>query len=331
MYYREHGQGRGVGAFIAGQDQGKTLVTVEKGERIEAEWLPGTKKAIAITYLNERGDDGEVTRVQVHLMDAEAQSAKLIFNRPFAKSENPRMDVDPSPKLLHAIFRLRSTVEKKTRTEHYVLKTGTPELANCPELDGAATKGFRGPVWSLDGTAIFMEGSGTPTYELRTGIDLKLDETALKLAEAQRQGDKQLQAITIELQGTLLNQREKLAFTTLGGGNRWIARPAAPPVGTPVLELMPQNGVLRQVNFKGQWAESLVPTPSLQSQERQVVVEFGRSRSQSKSIWLTLPGKEPEHGTLVSSNASQAWLSPKNRMVAYLTDRALFVREISQK
>lgn len=57
-------------------------------------------------------------------------------------------------------------------------------------------------------------------------------------------------------------------------------------------------------------------------------LQFGRSQGQANSLWLTRGEEKPDQGVLVAASASLAWLAPQHRAIAYLTDGALFVREI---
>jgi hypothetical protein len=116
-------------------------------------------------------------------------------------------------------------------------------------------------------------------------------------------------------------------LAVLDGIKVWLARPA-PEVGTPVLELMPANAALRQVRFKGAWEGIERKVAPLRTESSGSELPYRLSKGTSTSLWLTQDVKVPERGVLVAAHAQRSWLSPWNRAVAYLTDGALFVREL---
>ncbi|HWA82293.1 MAG TPA: hypothetical protein VG820_02590, partial [Fimbriimonadaceae bacterium] len=56
-------------------------------------------------------------------------------------------------------------------------------------------------------------------------------------------------------------------------------------------------------------------------------LDFGPSRGDSKSLWLT-NGKEGVGGVLVAANADSAEIGPEEKAIEYLLDGALFVRRL---
>lgn len=336
VYTRKEGTGKGVGIYMPGQDQGRVLIHLDKGDRVETHWLPGAKQALAIVYRKEVEANVPQTRIQVHLLNAEMQDGRMIFNRPLPDSQNPHMTVDTSPKLLHAIFRLNTGEAKKPMvSKHFVMKTGTQELTPSPDLDAAAEKGWSGPSWSIDGTAVYAAGSAPNSRLVTPGEVITVDGGQL-IGTTNVSGASGATASTAVIE-LAIRDVEALTLSrtkseSLSGLTFRItsARAAAPPTGATVMELMPQSAILRQVKFRGSWVDAPFATSPIASQDHPIIVEFGRSKGQSKTIWLTSANKGAETGVLVSSNASQAWISPKSDIVAYLTDGALFIRTIKQ-
>lgn len=326
-YERRVGDGQGIGVYRIGQDQGKVLVPLEKADRYESEWLQGTSHCVVIVYQDDARANPPARRIRVHLLNSETQQGREIFNREFPLALNPDMNVDTSPKLLHAVFRLYRNEGKERVVEHFVLKTNGQELSPCPDLDAADKQGLSGPSWSIDGTAVYSSRSSSDPAA--TFDEAKLRELVLLDRAAQKSWDGA--KIRSEIMVADAYEKQKLVKDGLLALNlKWVAAPPAPPIGAAVLELMPQNGVLRQVRFRGPWEEVKAEHAYIASIDQPVLLNLGRSKAQSKSIWLVEGDKAPESGTLISSNAAQAWISPKIRAVAYLTDGALFIRELGK-
>src|SRR5207253_4214112 len=127
-------------------------------------------------------------------------------------------------------------------------------------------------------------------------------------AQAQGQGqDEKAFSVKLTLQAA---KEEKLTNALVDFGTLLSIRfmPPAPPTGSTVLELMPQNATLRQVRFRGPWTEAEVAVPALAPFELPVMLEFGRSKGQAMSLWLTRgEQKKNDQGSLIAASASQAW------------------------
>lgn len=108
---------------------------------------------------------------------------------------------------------------------------------------------------------------------------------------------------------------------------------AAPSLqeGSTVMEVMPQNGVLRAVRYRGPWVETPKRGLAIETITQPFLVDFGRSKGQGVSLWLTALGTKAESGTLITPNARQAWTAPNYKAVAYVTDGALFIRRIVEQ
>ncbi len=314
IYSRKDGAGRALGVYSLGQEQGKTLLPLAKDDRYEISWFSGKPNALVTTYRPLVEDGVAKTRIEVALLDAEHQTSRTIFSRVFDGKEKAGLDTDTSPSLLHAIITLRTVAGLK----HFILKTGSFDIIPSLDLDKAAEQGISGPNWSLDGTAIYANGAVTA---LRSG-SFEVVNGTVKVAEETAVIDRKIELTTAF--------EVKLSLDSLSAGNALRLRftPPPPPLGATVLELMPQNATLRQVRFKGAWNEVAPNLTPITSQNIAVNLNFGRSKGQTNSVWLTGPKQQAETGVLVTPFASQAWIAPRHTSVAYLTDGVLFIRVI---
>lgn len=306
LYSKEEENGSGIGVFALGQVEGKVLLHLGKEDRWEAQWFEGSANVIVIVYKKHESPNGELTEVSVHLLEAKALREKKLFSRTFDAKDGVEVNVDTSPGLVHAIFRLTS----KNEIRHLVLPTSGSTLIFSPDLDRANKEGYSGPVWSSDGTAIYQKGGGVfeKTYTASDNavrLEMKLNEF-----------------VATEKRGEFL-----LGDLALVGIKFKLMNPP-PPVGTPVLELIPFNAALRQVRFRGAWESRDPEVVPLDNRTQINPLQFGTSRGEANSLWLTLAEEKPGRGVLIAPHASRAWISPWDRAVAYLTDGALFVRTI---
>jgi hypothetical protein len=103
------------------------------------------------------------------------------------------------------------------------------------------------------------------------------------------------------------------------------------PVGASGLELMPQNGVLRPVRFRGFWVNPPVsPTDTVLVRQPEPL-RFKNSSASTQSVWLRPADKNAVSGVLVSADADQAWLSADGKTVAFTVNGVLFVRRMDAK
>lgn len=318
IYTRKEGAGRALGVFMLGQEQGKSLVQIGKDDRYDITWFAGKPNALVTVFRPEAETGEKRTRIEVVLVDLENQTQRSIFNRRFEEKEKASLEVDASPSLLHAILTLNTTAGRK----HFILKTGSFDIIPSVDLDKAAEQGTSGPNWSVDGTAVYSNAAGSV---LKSGT-LEIANGAITIAEEDaRAKEKFARAalVTQSLEIKLLeaNLMEKTAL-------RLRFTPPPPAVGATVLELMPQNATLRQVRFKGPWNEAYPRLTPIASQNIPVLLNFGRSKGQTNSVWLTQAKQQAETGVLVTPYASQAWIAPMHTSVAYLTDGVLFIRVI---
>jgi hypothetical protein len=307
MYARkEDEKGQGIGLYRLGDEEGKVLVHLKEGDTYECQWLEGMQVLILIVY---RSAD-KVNEVDIHVLNAKTKTDELVYTR--QSNEKLDVDVDPSPSLLHAIFRIKEGGKRA----HFVLPLQGGRLRPSPDIDQAVDSGCNGPLWSVDGTAIYQNGGG-----------LKLGEDGTFILS---QGDKaKLVGQTLEF--TIDKGDLKLA----GDGGLSLSfrfTPPAPPVGTPVLEVVPANGVLRQIRFKAAWEERATPPTLNQTKAEPRRLEFGGATGQANSLWI-VTGKENEKGisTFVAAHSQKAILAPSDKGIGYLTDTALFVRRFASQ
>lgn len=314
IYNRKDGAGKALGAYALGQEQGKSLVQLGKEDRYDISWFSGKPNALVTIYRSLVEDGVKKTRIEVALLDVENQTSKTIFNRVFEDKEKANLDTDTSPSLLHAILTLQTIAGRK----HFILKTGSFDIIPSQDLDKAAEQGISGPSWSTDGTAVYANGAGAV---LKEGTLQVSNGTFTVASDADFQSLKGVKTATFEVklagESLALDKSLRLRFM-----------PPVPPTGATVLELMPQNATLRQVRFKGAWNEAYPRLTPIASQNIPVLLNFGRSKGQTNSVWLTPAKQQAETGVLVTPYASQAWIAPMHTSVAYLTDGVLFIRVI---
>lgn len=304
LYTKEDSEGIGLGIYAAGQREGKVLLRLPPGDRYETEWFESAPVAVVIVYrrVDLSGSAGQLA--EVHLLDAKTLKDKLVFRRTFETEGRVEIDVDPSPGMVHAIFRLRVGEEQ----QHLVLPLSGNPLLSAPDLDRALAEGFQGPAWSVDGTAVYSKAE-RPTQDARLLVDPATGNAEIKLS-------------------VVMDRKMPVVGDIPLISKFFLVRNPVPPPGAPVLEVMPANGALRPVRFKGAWTEREVAVPRIATQDVRSPMILGVSRGEARSLWLTQGEKAPTAGVLVAAQADQAWLSPRNRAVAYVTDGALFVRAI---
>lgn len=304
LYTKDDSEGIGLGVYAAGQREGKVLLHVAPGDRYETQWFDGAPVVAAIVYRRLESEGGDRMAAEVHLLDAKTLREKLVFRRFYEAKVPVEIDVDPSPSLVHAIFRLR---ENQTQ-HHLVLPLSGNPLVSAPDLDRAVAEGYSGPVWSVDGTATYAKGLA-PIQNTGLLFDPATGQAQLKVS------------VVLDKKAPILGDLPLL-------GKFFVARKPAPPVGAPVLEVMPANGALRPVRFRGEWESESPDDRPLALQDMPAALQFGISRGEARSLWLTAGEDRPNAGVMIAPHADRSWLAPRNRAVAYLADGALFVRAI---
>ncbi len=312
FYTREEDNGLGLGFYVPGDKEGKVVLRTEKGDTFETRWFAGRTSALVwITHPlpNER------QLIRFYLVDAETKKVVDLYEEEASIKSKLQFDADASPLLAHAIV----TRTDVTGTKHLVLPEASTKLLSSADLDKASKEGYSGPTWSVDGTAVY--GNQGPGLSLNSNrLSFIVDGDAATQATS-GESDK---SINVVISGLSLSGGNSAGGLTL----RFL--PPPPPTGATVLELMPTNAFLRSVKFKGQWKDTRIQD-RFEPQSKLSRLDFGVSRGYANSWWLTLPAMKADQGVLVTSNASQAFLAPESRAVAYITDGTLFVRLLKEK
>jgi hypothetical protein len=319
LYTKPEGTGTGIGIYALGQPEGEVVVHLRQNDRYEAQWFDNQTVATIIVYRDLVSDGEKYMEASVYLADAMKGQSQLLWSQAYsAKSGGIDLDVDVSPRLRHAIYRVKNGKNRY----HLVLPIGGTRLIPSPDLDKAQRDGLSGPSWSLDGTAIFaLQPGGAQKFEISSD---KISTTNVGDSNGVKTvaGTLALETFTVELVGAVSDASFKFADGNLA---LWIAKPPPPPVGATVLELMPANASLRQVRFKGPWQDRALPQNDLRAITRPSNIQFGSTAAAADSLWL-VSGKEPRDGILLAAHAEKSWIGPGSAAVAYLTDGALFVR-----
>lgn len=298
LYARKEDSGTGIGIYRLGDLQGDVLLHLRPDETYEMQWFESAAAAIVIAY---RKVDGK-TEIGIHVIDARTKKAKKLFGQVFEGDAD--VDVDPSPSLIHAIFRLKTG----ERRQHLVMTQGGGALVYSRDLDRAVESGFSGPVWANTGSAVYQKGGTEQPVEI-----------ALKEGTNQVNG-------TITFQVVLDASEIKLS-----GSRFWVASRPAPPTGTPVLEVIPANGAVREIKFPGPWEWTRPEFAPLDVQLNPQRLEFRGEAGHSQSLWLVPGDVKGAKGIFVSAQADKPSIAPENRALGYLTDGVLFVRKMSRR
>ncbi len=317
LYSREEESGIGIGTYRLANREGKVVLHLHSEDKWRAEWFPGSACALVFVNRKVRAGWGEAKESAVYLLDAAQKSSYEVFARVVRPEETLEVDADLSPSLTHAIFDVR---EGKARY-HVVLPAGGGTLVASPDIDQALSQGFWGPGWSANGTATYTKGSAKVADLLQVEFTLAAATDAIKRANDSTDSWVQTKANYDRTFSAYLRSRA-----------------ATPAAGTPVLEVVPSNGALRQVLSPGPW---LWPKPAPQAVfpvSHPVWIEFEHSRSNSNSLWLSdrpkssrTPNDPSADGVLVAAHADWADLSPEDKAIAYLIDGALFVRVFERR
>ncbi len=311
MYTKPEVNGTGLGVYAMGQPEGEVVVHLGPNDRYEAQWFDNQTFATIIVYRDLMRDGQKWAEATVYLADAMKGQAQVLWSQAYtAESGGIDLDVDVSPKLKHAIYRVKNGKNRY----HMVLPINGSHLIASADLDRAQKDGLSGPSWSTTGTAIFAPQTGDGAIN-----EFKISDGSVIKTSG---GEVTNGSVTFEVRlDSVMLERIKGDLIFL------VAKPPPPPIGASVLELMPANATLRQVRFKGPWVDRELAQNDLRTMSRPANLQFGQSGYAANSLWL-VRGKEPRDGVLLAAHADQSWISPGMGAVAYLTDGALFVRTL---
>lgn len=312
LYSRTEGDGKSLGVFSVSGIEGKSLLHLGKEDSWEAHWFDGASVILVTIY--RKSTDGAT--LEMHTLDADRLEDRLVFVSKAMANDNLSVEVDTSPSLIHAIV----TVSDGKKSTCLVLPNHGNKLVRGVEIDRAMQNGYAGPTWSKVGTAIYAKGEGLPQSREAEAQELAKVEADIAMARVAAKAD-------ADAEQQLLRMRLAMELDMAALMRR---RRAAPAEGTNVLEVIPSSAALRQVAFQGPWQEKPKQVAEMVPQPKRTVLDFGVSKGQVNSLWLTLPQEGIDRGILISAQATNSWLAPENRAVAYISDGALFVRSIGQ-
>lgn len=318
LYIRQEETGKSIGAYALGKFEGKGLVKLGKNDTYQSYWLSGSKAALIVIHSPAPQAATKSTQIRMVLIDAENMTAKQNFSEIFDDKALPSVEVDTSPSLKHAIITLRGPQE----TRHMILALGFGEIVKSPDLDRAEKEGLTGPSWSVDGTAVYSNTPGGRNTFISKDVPVILSGVSTGGSSDQVSGG------TFEV--TLTNSSEAAATTVSGKLLRLSFRlsPPMPATNSPVFELIPTNGVLRPVRFRGPFESRYTGGQPLISRNQPVVLQFEKSNTQQNSVWVRRGTEKVGPSTFLGVNVSETALSPQKNAVAYVIDGALFVRTI---
>ena len=313
LYARDEDSGTGIGLYRASDSEGKVVLHLGKDDSWRSEWFSGCPFALVFVTRKVQAGWGSAKEGDVYLLDANQKTSYKVFSRIVHPKDELSIDAKLSPSLLHAVF----TVHEGSSLYYAVLPNNGGRLVLSPDIDEAVKEGFAGPGWSVDGTATYAKSGSNGQDRGQTDVDPA--ETRTLQQYVARTTDE-----TVRL---LLDARMALA--------EWAA--TTPPAGTPVLEVVPSNGTLRQVRSPGPWKWRKEGQADLFSTKQALWLTYGRSRSLADSIWLSDspvpadPVRNPDaEGVMVAAHADSATIAPDDQAVAYVVDGALFVRQIEK-
>lgn len=318
MYTRNEENGVGIGIYALGQYEGKVVLNIPKDETYRWHWLEGSKSGLAVVTKEIKDGKAPTKQIRIFLVEGETQSMRQIYNEVMDAKAVSGVGVNASPLLKHAIVSFYG--EKGVK--NYVLCSGRGDLINSLDLDNATSKGLY-PSWSIDGTAVFSE--------LRKGTARVLSDVPITFKSADGlSGSGNANGGDLVVTGVRLTAASGTVSEVSGPVTTISLRasPMAPETGSNVLEMMPSNGVLRPVRFRGPFVREPRNAQPLIQKNQAIMVQFDKSNAQDNSVWLKRGPQAGTPATLVAVHASDTWLAPKENAVAYVIDGALFIRPI---
>jgi len=290
IYEKKEDDGKSVGIFNANLQKGKIVLRLSRDERYTTAWFRGVPCAMVMTTESSRTADKSSTKLRVILLDSSDMTSKELFSEIYPGDTAPRIDCRLSPTLRHAVVSFWSD----SQVSNLVLCSGQSKLVPAPELDRAFASGIDGPYWTTAGTAIFGPTKGKqPTFSV--------SHAQTNLGDGAR---------------------------TLFSSNLTPTKFVTPAVGSPVLELMADQPVLRPIRQPGLWQNQGIKMVPMTTVTQPILIQRQGKSVQEVGTWLTR-GRQPDSpSTFLAVNASQVWPAFMNGGVAYLIDGALFYRPV---
>ncbi len=223
------------------------------------------------------------------------------------------LTINASPLLPHAVV----TVRTKKQKFHLVVDSSSNKIIPSTDINQAVKEGCQFGGWTKAGYAIWSE---TPQTQETT-----------------------VSADSIDLQRSLVEQKVYRASAASGDTREFMDRvmlnvnffaaatPSTVAAGTPVLELIPSNAVLRRTIHKGNFEEPTVDKAKVSLIPRPEQLIYENTPGKIRSLWVSFDSKLKLPPIFVSPNAQNGWISPKRESVVCLTDGVLFIRTVAKK
>ncbi len=323
IYKRDEEKGIGLGVFTAKNFEGKIVLHLRKDENEETYWLSDSRAALVVVHSPALEAKTKSTQIRIYLVNADTQTSRELFRDTFDNKVVPSVDVDTSPSLEHAIVTFRNS----QGSYHKVLTLGGGSFSDSPDLDRAEKQGLSGPIWSVDGTAIYSNAVRTIFYVTDKVNRVNISGGA---AGTITFADESLKVATSTTNITLSKGGSDDTYATSLTGLTFRVKmsPPVPKSGTTVMELMPTNAILRPIRFRGPWVSTGAAGVKLVPQNQSLVLHFDQSNAQDTSVWLTRGTQKGAPAALVAVHVSDTWLPDTKNAVAYTIDGALFFRSI---
>lgn len=308
-----------VGLYSLKDNHSGVVANLVAGETVDdVVWLNAGHEMVLVTRQTVGTDD----LLKVRVADASRMECRELWARTYPKTEQARIEVNESPTLAHALV----TVSTEQGPTYFAITSNAGRMVLSTDIADAAKNGKPFAGWSATGTAIFgPKQSFSPS-----------DKIKVSMASADDQGYEGSQAtLQFAIQATTINSADgsetNLPLTFLSTGWKSMSKTLVPAFkpGETVLECMPANGGLRQIRFMGPYVWSRRQASAVRVFRRQDEPKMGALTAHVQSLWLVPPGeKAPSKGILISAQAEESYVAPKESAVAFLCHGSLFVRKI---
>ncbi len=319
--YRERsGFTADVGIYDLTNDRGRSLLQPEPNDREmdDLTWLAGNPIELACVSTKTTVDGKPIVKETIWALDGKNLTTKKLWTQDFPADDGVHLSVEASPSLTHAIV----TVQTKSVKSYYVVTLGAAGMVISPDISEAIQEGHGFAGWTVDGTAFFGGGSKN---DLSAGQPISI---TLSGGDGGDVVGNVSGTFSIQLTNAVTSEGSSI---DLGSFFRLVQPKPNIPIGNEGLELMPSNGILRQVRFQGYWAGEDAAPVTTQLVPQHHSLSFKESSAGTKALWLTPNVKDPQKGILISPQSEQAWLHPNGRTVAFTVNGVLFVKTIHEE
>ena len=297
-----------IGVFDLTKESGKVLLQLDAKQTDESRcWLVGGPYELVAISEPSEGAAKPSTRLTVLSLDAAKMTVRKLWTAEIENSQKPSITIDPSPLIPHALVKVRTV----GRDAYFTVTPQAAAMVISNDVSEARAQGNDFAGWSSDGTALFG-----PSPESAESVASRFNSVSDQLSTGDVKGELYLSSQIARI--------DRIAMYT---SIKVRPRPNFEP-GSAVLEMLPNNGVLRSVRFNGYFPEEKQSKNVDAVVKRDDRLKFMESESGTQSLWLTRNRKDAKQGLLIASQAEEAWLEPHDRSVAFLTYGVLFVRKI---